>query len=203
MAGYRSSPLGGGVKKSAASAWSAYAKPLAILKRGESRRRNYAGRCPALGFSGPRGECKANIMSTKFQQLVSESPQRIIRRKTNVKNLFALSILALAFAVPSFAQDMSCTKTPGHDICQFADGNVIETFSSPGHYSEFHWNSTEWNEEQMKRHPAQSTAACLAGKRIEGEDPCVVIYESCEGDRKHPRFTKRQCEQVKDDLNQP
>jgi hypothetical protein len=121
-----------------------------------------------------------------------------------VKKQLAFLLLAFAFAVPAFAQDaMSCTKTPGHDVCIFSDGNVIERFSSNGHFQEFHWNSTEWNEEQMKRNPVHATAACLAGKLIEGEDACVVIYESCQADRKHPRFTQRQCAKVKDDLNQP
>lgn len=121
-----------------------------------------------------------------------------------MKKQLSIFLLALVFAVPAFSQDdVTCTKTPGHDVCIFAGGDVIETFSSPGHYAEYHYNSLEWQEESMRRHPAQTTAACVAGKLIEGENPCVVIYQSCQADRKHPRFTKRQCAEAYDNLNQP
>ena len=39
-------------------------------------------------------------------------------------------------------------ETPGHDVCIFAGGDVIETFSSPGHYAEYHYNSLEWRKSQ-------------------------------------------------------
>jgi hypothetical protein len=120
-----------------------------------------------------------------------------------MKNLLAIAVLLLSTAALATAQDMSCTKTPGHDICQFSDGSVIETFDSPGHYAQYHWEADKWNEELMKRSPARSTAQCLADKLINGESVCAVVWESCQADTKHPRFSKVQCGKVFDHLNAP
>jgi hypothetical protein len=116
-----------------------------------------------------------------------------------MKNVIAAIAITLALAAAvAYGEDMKCTRlSPNHKICEFSpSGDVIETFAIDNTYSEIHWTGLEWNEESMKRSPAQTTAACLAGKSIHGESTFGVIVLSCRDD--HPqRFSKEQCEKAK------
>ena len=112
---------------------------------------------------------------------------------------------SLAFG-QSATSSMTCTDRPGHSICTFADGSVVETLSTAAGHSRFEWTAEEWRCNQKTHTPAAfesclsapqhfSTAtrvdACLSGQ---AHDRCLDIETSCKGGAKV--YSKSQCAQV-------
>ncbi len=63
----------------------------------------------------------------------------------NKIQLGAFTILMLLVSTVAHCQDMHCErKQAGHTTCFFTDGSVIDTFSSPGHYAQYHFSAAEW-----------------------------------------------------------
>jgi len=123
------------------------------------------------------------------------------------------AVIAAAIALTGLAsaQDMSCTRTPGHDVCQFDDGSVIETFSDTTHYKQFHWTAEEWFDQKCERSP--SSKVCVADRQSHikscltdsgdswGMTACTNIHNNCTS--KHSKFTKVECTKIETFLNTP
>ena len=59
--------------------------------------------------------------------------------------LVIFSAIMLLMSIPAHCQSMQCTIKSYHSVCTFSDGNVVETFTRPGHYAQYTWTAPEWS----------------------------------------------------------
>jgi hypothetical protein len=72
-------------------------------------------------------------------------------------------VVALFAAKLSFCQDSMICKTPSkdHEVCEFDNGDVIETWTTPGHYREIRYHKTTTVLDQVEEQRAEDLGKYL------------------------------------------